>query len=411
MFDIDKWQEIFSTIGKNKLRTFLTAFSVAWGIFMLVILLGAGNGLQNGVSNMFKDDAINSIWISSGITSLPYKGLQPGRQVRFTNEDYDAVRTQIEGIDHISARFNIQSAVTVNYKDEFGAFSVRCVHPDHQYLEKTTIVEGRYVNNIDIEEYRKVVAIGVRVRDALFAHETAMGKYINLNGIAFKVVGIFEDEGNEGETETMYIPITTAQRIFNGANRISQMMVTVGDATLEESMMIADQIKEKLSKRNNFDPEDPKAAYVRNSIEQYQNIMGVLGGIQAFIWVIGIGTILAGVVGVGNIMMIVVKERTKEIGIRKAIGATPWSILSLIIQESVFITSMAGYLGLILGVGLLALVASFVPPDTPMFSNPEINLGVALQATILLVFAGTMAGLVPAVKAARIRPIEALRDE
>ncbi|MEZ4776677.1 MAG: ABC transporter permease [Bacteroidia bacterium] len=411
MFDIDKWQEIFSTIGKNKLRTFLTAFSVAWGIFMLVILLGAGNGLQNGVANMFKDDAINSIWISSGTTSLAYKGLQPGRRVQFTNEDYDAVRTQVEGLDHISARFNIQSAVTVNYKDEFGAFSVRCVHPDFQYLEKTLVVEGRYINEKDIAEHRKVTAIGVRVRDALFLHETAIGKYINLNGIAFKVVGIFEDEGNEGETETMYIPITTAQRTFNGANHINQMMVTVGDASLEESQMIADQIKTKLSKRNNFDPEDPKAAYVRNSIEQYQNIMGVLGGIQAFIWVIGIGTILAGVVGVGNIMMIVVKERTKEIGIRKAIGATPWSILSLIIQESIFITSMAGYLGLILGVGLLALVASFVPADTPMFSNPEINLGVALQATILLVFAGTMAGLVPAIKAARIRPIEALRDE
>ncbi|MDX2250172.1 MAG: ABC transporter permease [Bacteroidia bacterium] len=411
MFDLDKWQEIFATIAKNKLRTFLTAFSVAWGIFMLVILLGAGNGLQNGVTNMFKDDAINSIWISSGTTSLPHKGLQPGRRVQFTNEDYDAIRTQVEGIDHISARFHIRSSVMVNYKDEFGAFSIRCIHPDSKYLEKTLIVEGRYINDIDIAEYRKVVAIGIRVKDALFAHEPAIGKYINLNGIAFKVVGVFEDEGNEGETETMYIPITTAQRIFNGANNINQLMVTVGDADLEESMKISAQINQTLSKRNNYSTEDPKAVSIHNSIERFQNIMGVLGGIQAFIWVIGIGTILAGVVGVGNIMMIVVKERTKEIGIRKAIGATPGSILSLIIQESVFITSMAGYLGLMLGVGLLALVASVVPPDTPMFSNPEINLGVALQATILLVVAGTMAGLVPAIKAARIRPIEALRDE
>ncbi|MEZ4827708.1 MAG: ABC transporter permease [Bacteroidia bacterium] len=411
MFDIDKWQEIFATIAKNKLRTFLTAFSVAWGIFMLVILLGAGNGLKYGVSNMFKDDAINSIWISGGMTSIPYKGLQPGRQVQFTNEDFDMVKSQIEGIDHISARFNIRSGITVNYKNEYGSFSVRCVHPDYKYLEKTIIKEGRFVNDLDISEYRKVVAIGVRVRDALFAHEPAMGKYINLNGISFKVVGIFEDEGSEGETEMLYIPISTAQRTFNGANNINQIMVTVGDADLEESMKIANNIREKLAKRNNFSLDDPKAAYVRNSIEQFQNIMGVIGGIQAFIWVIGIGTILAGVVGVGNIMMIVVKERTKEIGIRKAIGATPWSILSLIIQESVFITSMAGYLGLILGVGLLSLVASFVPADTPMFSNPEINLVVAFEAMILLVVAGTAAGMVPAVKAARIRPIEALRDE
>lgn len=411
MFDIDKWQEIFLTIRKNKLRTFLTAFSVAWGIFMLVILLGAGKGLQNGVANMFRDDAINSIWISSGTTSLPHKGLQPGRRVRFTNEDYDIIKDQVDGVEYISSRFYIGVPVTVSYKSEYGAFSVRCVHPDHKYLEKTLVVDGRFLNDKDVDEFRKVVAIGTKVRDALFFGEPAIGNYIKLNNIPFKVIGIFEDEGNEGEMETMYIPVSTAQKVFNGSNNISQMTLTVGDASLEESMQIADNINQQLAKRHNYSIDDPKAVSIRNSIERFQDIMSVMDGIRYFIWVIGIGTILAGVVGVGNIMMIIVKERTKEIGIRKALGATPGSILSLIIQESIFITALAGYLGLITGVGLLELISSAIPADTPMFSNPEINFAVAIEATILLVIAGTLAGLVPAVKAARIRPIEALRDE
>ncbi|MEZ4849708.1 MAG: ABC transporter permease [Bacteroidia bacterium] len=393
------------------MRTFLTAFSVAWGIFMLVILLGAGNGLRNGVLNMFKDDAINSIFINSGQTSLPYKGLQPGRRIQFTNEDFEAVKNQVDGVEYITARFNINVSVNISYGNEYGSFSVRSVHPDHQYLEKTLIKQGRFINEMDLEKFRKVTSIGITVKEALFHHEDPIGKYININGIAFKVVGVFEDEGQEGETEILYLPITTAQRIFNGANRINRILLTVGDADLEESIKIADEIKELMAQRHNYDVNDPKASFIVNSIERFQQVAGTILGIKIFIWVIGIGTILAGVVGVGNIMMILVKERTREIGIRKAIGATPGSIVGLIIQESIFITSLAGYLGLLGGVGLLELVSANIPSDTPFFANPEIDLSIAIQATILLVVAGAIAGLIPSLKAARIRPIEALRDQ
>ncbi|MCB0854836.1 MAG: ABC transporter permease, partial [Bacteroidetes bacterium] len=303
------------------MRTFLTAFSVAWGIFMLVILLGAGNGLRNGVLNMFKDDAINSIFINSGQTSLPYKGLQPGRRIQFTNEDFEAVKNQVDGVEYITARFNINVSVNISYGNEYGSFSVRSVHPDHQYLEKTLIKQGRFINEMDLEKFRKVTSIGITVKEALFHHEDPIGKYININGIAFKVVGVFEDEGQEGETEILYLPITTAQRIFNGANRINRILLTVGDADLEESIKIADEIKELMAQRHNYDVDDPKASFIVNSIERFQQVAGTILGIKIFIWVIGIGTILAGVVGVGNIMMILVKERTREIGIRKAIGA------------------------------------------------------------------------------------------
>ena len=411
MFDLDKWQEIFSTIAKNPLRTILTAFSVAWGIFMLVILLGAGTGLQNWITEQFSDDAINSLFINPGQTSMAHRGLQPGRDIQFTNQDYDDVKGRINGIEFITARFYPRGTLQASYKQEYGSFTIRCVHPDHQYLENTVMYEGRYINNKDIDEFRKVVVIGDKVREALFKEEEAMGKYMKINNIPFKVVGIFKDEGNEGEMEIIYLPISTAQRTFNGANRISRLMVTVGDATLEESEDISDEIHHMLASSHNFSVEDKKALRIWNTIEAYQRNMNVINGMKLFIWIIGIGTLFAGVVGVGNIMMIVVKERTKEIGVRKALGATPWSVVSLILQESVFITSVAGYLGLLGGVLMLELLSASLPPDMEFLRNPEVNLTVALNALALLVIAGALAGLIPAMKAARIRPIEALRDE
>lgn len=411
MFDIDKWQEIFATIAKNPLRTLLTAFSVAWGIFMLVLLLGAGTGLQNWITYQFSDDAINSLFIFPGQTSVPHKGLQPGRDIQFTNEDYEELKAKVPEVEYITARFYPRGSLTASYKNEYGSFTIRCVHPDHKYLEKTDVVEGRFLNEKDMEEYRKVVVLGELVKVALFGEEAAMGKYIKINGIAFKVVGIFEDPGQEGEMEIIYLPISTAQRTFNGANRINRLMLTVGDATLEESEAVAENIRSKLAHTHHFAAEDDKALRIFNTIENYQRNMNVIFGIKVFIWIIGIGTLFAGVVGVGNIMMIVVKERTQEIGIRKAIGATPWSVISLILQESIFITSVAGYLGLLAGVALLEVLARSLPKDTDFLRNPEVDIEVALYALALLVFAGALAGLIPSMKAARIQPIEALRDE
>ena len=410
MIDLDKWQEILDTIGKNKLRTFLTGFSVAWGIFMLVILLGSGHGLSNGIQYQFRDDAVNSIWIRSGQTSLLYKGLQPGRRIQFTNEDYGEITRKVEGVEHSTSRFYISGDVMVSYRSEYGDFRVRCVHPGHRYVENTIITEGRFINDLDVERYRKVAVIGELVREGLFGDEPAIGKSLKVNGIAFKVVGIFEDVGNEGEMQQIYLPISTAQRTFNGSNRIAQMMVTTGDLPLERTQAMTDEIHRELAARHRFSMDDPRAVSVSNINERFEEFLTLMTRIRQFVWVIGIGTILAGIVGVSNIMMIVVRDRTKEIGIRKALGATPGSIVSLILQEAVFITAIAGYIGLILGVALLEVLAKNLPA-AEFFRNPAVDLPVALWATLLLIAAGTLAGFIPARRAAHVRPIEALRDE
>ena len=256
-----------------------------------------------------------------------------------------------------------------------------------------------------------MTVIGVKVKESFFGDEDPLGKYIKVNNIPFKVVGVFKDEGSEGEAEVVYLPIYTAQKTFNGQNKISHFMFTVGDATVEESKTIASQLRTRLSKNLKFDETDKKAVRIFNAVDEFQRFMSLLVGIKVFVWIIGIGTILAGVVGVSNIMLILVKERTKEIGIRKALGATPGSIIGLILQESIFITSVAGYSGLIAGLGLLELAASSMPDNMPYFTNPEIDLRVALGATAVLIVSGAIAGLFPALKAARIRPIVALREE
>ena len=409
MFSPDSWQEIFETVRKNKLRTLLTGFSVAWGIFMLIILLGSGNGLANGIEYQFRDDAINSLWIRSGQTSLPHEGHRPGRTVQFTNQDYDQLTTGVNGVEHATGRFYVRSP-TVTRGKETSSYSVRGVHPGHLHVENTIIVEGRYINELDVEQYRKVTVIGDLVKKALFKETPAIGKLIEINGVAFKVVGVFKDEGGQGEMEIIYLPISTAQRTYGGANNVAQLMVTIGDADLEQSEAMVDAIRARLAARHNFSLEDQRAVFIYNNLRQFQRFLNLMGGIRIFVWVIGIGTILAGVVGVSNIMMIAVQERTKEIGIRKALGATPRSIIGLILQESVLITGVAGYIGLVLGVGLLELASEHMP-NSEFFLNPSVDLRIAIYATLLLVLAGTVAGGFPARKAARIRPIEALHDE
>jgi len=412
MFELDKWQEIYSTIRKNKLRTFLTAFSVAWGIFMLIILLGSGAGLENGVREEFRGGAINGVWISSGRTSLKYKGLKSGRQIKFTNEDFKSIRSGVDGYDRISARLFLGSRIT-SYGNEYGSFFLSPCHPDYGFIKEVTMIQGRFVNNIDIMEFRKIAVIGEKVKAALFrGNDTvAMGKYIKISGVLFRVVGVFRDYSrNDDEQKRIYIPISTAQRVFAGENVINQISFTTGDATPEESDLMVRKSRTILARMHTFDPEDNRAVNLWNKGEEVRKFKALFAGIRLFIWVIGIGTIIAGVVGVSNIMMIVVKERTKEIGIRKSLGATPWSIVSLIMQEAIVITSFAGYIGLVLGVGLLELAAKNMPPSD-FFRNPAADFSVAVMATVLLVIAGAAAGFFPAMKAAKVNPVEALRDE
>jgi putative ABC transport system permease protein len=410
MLDLDRWQEILDTIRHHKLRTVLTALSVAWGIFMLVILLGAGKGLENTAEYGFRDDAVNSIWISGGRTSTPYKGHAAGRRIQMTNQDLERTRDGVEGVEHITARFHLYGDYQVTYGDKHGSFDIRSCHPDHQYLERTIIVAGRFLNELDLIERRKVAVIGSKVVETLFGDEDPLGKYISIAGITYKVIGVYEDEGGEGELRKIYLPITTAQMAYGGGNRIDRFMFTVGDSDVAASKRMEQEVRQKLATQHNFDIEDTRALWIRNNLENYAKIAGIMASIRFFIWLIGIGTILAGIVGVSNIMLISVKERTKEIGVRKALGATPRSIIGLILQEAMLITGVAGYVGLVAGVGLLELVNK-IAPDMEGFRNPEVDIGVALSATLVLIVAGVLAGIFPAWRAARVHPVVALRDE
>ncbi len=420
MFEIDKWQEILATVKKNKMRTFLTGFSVAWGIFMLMILLGSGNGLSNGVSENFNRDAVNAMWIWSGKTSIPYQGMKEGREVKLRNSDYDLVK-DLPGIDKASGRYFIQGNM-LSYGNEYGSYTAITCHPDLQDVESINIVKGRFINEIDVKQERKSVVIGKDIYDALFKGKNAIGEYIKVNNIPFKVVGVCT-EGGGTRHRNAYIPLTTGQKVFNGSNRIHNLSVTVDAKTIEESKAVETAVRESIAQKYKFDPKDESALGSYNKLEDVLQTMRIFQAIRIFIWIIGIGTLIAGVVGVSNIMLIVVKERTKEIGIRKAIGASPASVIGLILLESILITTIAGYIGLVLGTGLMeglnfiveqqyaASAATNGGNGETIFRNPTVDLNVAATATFLLIIAGAIAGYIPAKRAARIKPIEALRDE
>jgi putative ABC transport system permease protein len=423
MFDLDKWQEIFATLKKNKLRTFLTSFSVAWGIFLLIILLGSGSGIQNAVMLNFQDNAKNAVWISGRTTSMEHKGLNKGRDVQLTNFDYEIIKNQVEHVDNISPQFNIWGGTKITYKNESGNFSVQCVLPSHQPIEGSEIVSGRYLNQIDITKRRKVAVVGVEVKKIMFKDLNPVGEFIQVNGIPFKVVGVYED-GNRWQDRRVVLPFSAAQQIFNGGVNVSTIGLTTGDASVEESMAMEEEIRQRLSRIHAFNPNDHAALNIYNTLKDYKQTQKVFFGIKVFLWFIGLGTLIAGIVGVGNIMLIVVKERTREIGVRKALGATPYSVVSLIISEAVLITTLAGYIGMVLGVGLMELIDFFIDqsianaPETTdaagqqiIFLNPTVNIGVAIGATLVLIISGSFAGLIPAIRASKIKPIEALRYE
>ncbi len=410
MFDLDKWQEIFETIGKNKLRTFLTGFSVFWGIFMLIILLGSGNGLKNGFKADFEEDAINSIWIYRGQTTIPFKGMQPGRNISFTDQDHEAIDDgKVNRLENVASRLWLNDMSFV-FEDKKGTYEPIATHPGQFHAENATMVTGRFLNEIDIEERRKVIVLGEPIQQQLFPNGDHLGKLIKVGGIAFKVIGTFKDGGGDRDNRRGYIPITVGQMVFDRGTNVHAISTTIGNATPEESLVIEQNIRNRLAALHQFSPEDMRAVWINNTTDQFMQVLNVLNGISLFVWIIGIGTIIAGIVGIGNIMMIVVKERTREIGIRKALGATPFSVVSMILLESVFITSVAGYLGLVAGVFTLETVNGMIE-DPGIFRNPEVDLGTAIVATLILVVAGALAGLIPAIRAASINPIEALRDE
>jgi putative ABC transport system permease protein len=408
MFDKDTWTEIFQILGKNKLRTFLTAFSVAWGIFILIVLLGAGTGLRNGAQSQFGNDAANSIWIDGGQTTKAFGGYQPGRTIQLVNSDYKHISTNIRDVEYSSSVFNGRQNRTMIYKKERATFITRPVQPGHKYLEKANVINGRFININDINEYRKVCAIGFPVQQALFKDEDPIGKFLNVDGTEFKVVGVFNDPG-KGDNDRIYIPISTAQKIYNGKDHVGTIWISCGTVPVERSQQMVTEIRDAMAKKYHFDPADMSAMGVFNNNVEFKRVMDMLDGIKIFVFVIGMFTLFAGIVGVSNIMMISVKERTKEIGVRKAIGATPGSIVGIIMQESIFITSFAGYIGLLCGIGLIEAVRS-IGIDSEFFKNPDVDFRVALFAVGILIVSGAVAGMVPAIRAARVEPVVALRD-
>jgi putative ABC transport system permease protein len=409
LFERDSWQEIFETMRKNKLRTFLTAFSVAWGIFILVILSGAGNGLKNGAQSQFGADAVNSIWIDGGITSMAWKGLKPNREIQLTNEDYRMVRSSFDEIDNASAVFKGWGSKPLSYKKEHAGFLVRPVMPDHMNLEKLKLIKGRFINATDIRTYAKVCCIGKPVYEALFKKdEEPLGKHIDVENAKYMVVGVFDDKGNN-DNNRIYVPLYTAQRAWNGKNFVNVMWVSTGNTPLKRTEEMTAKIREMLARKHNFDPKDLNAVGVYNGNAEYAKVMGMLDGIKIFVSIIGIFTLFAGIVGVSNIMMIIVKERTREIGIRKALGATPASIVGQIMMESIFITGVAGYTGLVLGVAIIEGI-KMIGIDSDFFKNPDVDFKMAIFSVILLVIAGAIAGLIPSLRASRIEPVVALRD-
>lgn len=409
---MDRFYELWDTLRTAKLRTAVTALSVAWGIFMLVILLGAGRGIQNGAEHEFRDDATNSLWVWRGMTSLPHEGHKPGRRVRFDLDDYDAVLHDIEGVKDITGRFYLPGEYTVSYRGTVASFEVRATHPGHQQLENTSIREGRFLNELDIQERRKVAVIGPAVVDRFFREgDVVLGEWIDIKGTMVRVIGVFEDSGGEEEEQKIYIPITTAQMVYGGGQEVHQLMFTLPDVTdIEQSQQKVAETTSLFASRHDFSPKDKRAIRVRNTFEEYQRVASLFSKIRLFVWIVGIGTIVAGIVGVSNIMLISVRERTKEIGIRKAIGATPFMIVSQILFEALMVTGLSGYVGLLSGIALLELATKHLPP-APFFRNPEADFSVVLMATGILVLSGLLAGYFPARLAAKVAPSVALRAE
>lgn len=406
----DQFQEIFYTIEKNRLRTILTGLTVSWGIFMLILLLGSGYGLENGVHAAFEEDAINSIWISPGQTSIQYKGLKQGRRITLHNPDADALDSKIQQTEFITGRLYLGSNTTVRYGKKTFKFQVGGVKPEYEKIENYTIKTGRPLNKLDETQVRKAAIIGIEVKKELFNNLYPIGEYILIKGVPFQVVGIFDDPGDEWNLDRIFIPLSTMQKVFNRNDRIHSIAMTINTRDQKEAKKAENRVRSLLAQRQKFFKDDKNALFTHNSLIEYTKFMDLFKNIRLFIWVIGIGSIVAGIVSISNIMLITVKERSQEIGIRKALGATPGSVITMILVESIMITFGFGYFGLVAGVGVLEIMGKLVT-GIAYFKQPEINLWVAFGALVILVLSGALAGIFPARQAAHIRPIDALRDE
>jgi putative ABC transport system permease protein len=409
MFSLDRWQEIFQTINKNKLRTFLSGFTVALGIFIFIILFGFGNGLKNTFKEEFLDDATNTIRMFAGKTSKPYKGFKSNRRIEFKNSDLEDIKLNFPFyLEYITPRIN-RFALS-SYKNESNNYSTQGVAPSHQYFEKTIMMKGRYLNENDVKNKTKNVVIGRLVALDLFKQEDPLGKYISLAGVAFKVIGVFQDEGGDNEERIIFLPYTTSQLLAKSNDKIDQILVSFKpELGLKIALIFEKKLRLFLKNKKSIDPTDSKGIYIRNvaqAASQNEQFSSVLQYIVTFV---GLGTLIAGIIGISNIMVFVVKERTKELGVRKALGATPRSVIAMILQESIFITTLSGSIGMIIAIVILKNLGDTL--DKFFIRNPYVDISTAIFSTFILIIFGAIAGYIPAKRAASIKPIVALRDE
>jgi putative ABC transport system permease protein len=410
MFDLDRWREIFQSINKNKLRSVMSGFTVAFAILLFTLLFGIVSGLSNTFKSAFADDAQNLMKVRVWKTSKPYKGLQSGRKVQLKNEDYNYIEGAYKNkIQYQSSK--IFKNFSIKHKNEANMYSVIAVHPDHQFLEKTRIDEGRFLNVRDLNKKSKNIVIGRLVKRDLFGERPALGKRVNVNGSSFLVIGVFSDEGGDNEERKAFIPITTAQTMYGNNDHLSQIAIGYNpNLSLDRAIAFGNQIERDLREKMSIHPDDQSALSIRNMAEANKGVGQFMAILYAIVILIGSGTLVAGIIGISNIMIFVIKERTKEFGIRKSLGAVPSSIVGMVVQESVLITTLAGYLGLSLGTYILSLIGNSLE-ENYFIKDPSVSTEIVVGATLILISAGLIAGYIPAKRAANIKPIEALRAD
>lgn len=409
MFNSDRWLEIFETIRKNRLRTILSGFTVSLGIFIFIVLFGFGNGLKNSFKQYFLDDATNTLWIYPGRTSKPYRGFKANRRIEFKNSDLKEIKDNFNFfLLGITPRIDISARV--RYKGESDNYSCSGVAPAYQYVEKTIIMKGRFINEDDIVNKTKIIVIGRLVAKDLFKDEEAIGKYLEIGTTAFKVVGVFQDQSGDREERMIYMPYTARQLIEKNNDKINSIILSYNPKLGYASALIFEkQLRLFLKEKKNIDPRDNNGIRIRNIADQMRQNQQFAIVLQMIVAFVSLGTLIAGIIGISNIMVFVVKERTKELGIRKALGATPKSVIGMVLQESIFITTLSGFIGMICGIALLSNIRDRL--ERFFIIDPYIDNTTAIVATILLILFGAIAGYLPAVRAARIKPIVALRDE
>ncbi|MFN3772654.1 ABC transporter permease [Cloacibacterium normanense] len=409
MFDIDRWQEIFSSIRSNVLRTVLSGFTVALGLYIFIVLFGIGKGLQNAFQEGFTRDAQNLISIFTGKTTIAYEGLQADRQVTLNNSDYNAiVDAHPEKVQYSTPRYSTN--LNVKYGKESGFYQISGANDEEVKIENRQLLNGRFISPKDIDEKQNVAVIGRMVQRDLIKNGDPVGKELEINGSVFKVIGVFSDDGGDWDERMISIPISTLQQMKKGSDTVSTVYIAYDEKlNPEQALAYSDQLKKELKARKKVSPDDENAVVVRNRAEGLKDSFQFLFVITMIVGFIGLGTLLAGIIGISNIMVYIVKERTQEIGVRKAIGAKPRSIVSLIIQESIVITVISGLIGVALGVLTLKLIGNSL--EEYFIKDPSVGWLLITAAFISLVMSGLLAGFIPAYRASKIKPIEALRAE